>query len=188
MKRSFLPMLLLSVLPGMHGCATTEELYAQYDKQSCRVALEQVPSGELVVHEIARKESRNEALIWEPVVRFDIEQDVLSTASRDRLDRDVFVLHRYPELRVSVRGFTDASGARAFNARLAARRVQVVVDYLRSQGIDSGRMDKVPLGEGLPLKLAGPEARVPENRRVELMLLDVNGNPLALTVTAPDED
>ncbi|WP_157736488.1 OmpA family protein [Granulosicoccus antarcticus] len=164
--------------PFIHGCASTEELYAQYDEQACRVALEQAPSGITVVREL----STDETMTWEPVVRFDLEMDVLGRQAKERLDRDVAVLERYPEMRVSVRGFTDASGDKDFNAALASRRVDMVAAYLLSKGVTSARMDKVPLGEGLPLQIAEPEARVPLNRRVELLLLDVNGNPLAYQV------
>lgn len=173
----------LSSLLLLQGCASTEELYAQYDELACRVALEQSPGGDTLVRELVS----DETMTWEPVIRFALQADELSMASKERLEQDASVLVRYPELRVSVRGFTDASGTTAFNAALAEKRVKSVVAYLRDNGVHPSRMDEVPLGEGLPLLSGGPDGKVPDNRRVELFLLDINGNPISYRVGNPDE-
>lgn len=180
MKKMSMMLAWLTASQLVQSCTSTEQLYARYDERACRVSLEQTPSGHVVVRELTRDES----MLWEPLVRFELEQDVLGSAEMQKLDRDVSVLLRFPELRLSVRGFTDASGSRAFNTNLAKRRVKVVIDYLRSRGVAEHRMDAVPLGEGLPLSLS-KSAREPLNRRVELLLLDANGQPLRLQLGVP---
>ncbi len=164
------------------GCVTTEELYAEYDDQACRVSLVKTTSGHTVVKELVSDRS----MAWEPSVLFALGKDNLGENQKRRLDQDVAVLKRYPELRVSVRGYADASGTALFNRDLAARRAAKVASYLVKSGIDRDRVQQTSLGEGMPIKQAEAEAAVPVNRRVELVLMDVNSNLVRYQVN-PEE-
>ena len=60
--------------------------------------------------------------------------------------------------------------------------MRAVAAYLRERGIDPARIDQVPFGEGLPLVGLDGAQSVPEDRRVELLLIDVRGRPVPLHV------
>jgi outer membrane protein OmpA-like peptidoglycan-associated protein len=123
-------------------------------------------------------ESRTQ--VWEPAVYFGFDQNELADAEARRLESNLAVLKQYPTLQVSVQAFTDEKGAASYNQKLAARRLDRVVQYLRDGGISNGRIKRVALGEELPiLPDANNEQRV-INRRVELMPLDAQSRPLVL--------
>jgi len=185
-----LPALLLVLLvAGLHGCATTEELYAQYDEQDCRVALVDAPAGQTLV----RERTTGGTMTWSPVVFFDFDRSALSARAQARLARDVAVLQAYPELRVAVRGHADPVGGGAYNRDLSLARTAAVVRTLTEAGIAPRRIVRAALGEAAPLR--GPDAGsddgpddgpgVAIDRRVELLLLDSAGEPVPFELDRP---
>lgn len=77
-----------------------------------------------------------------------------------------------PELagkRFLIEGHTDASGSRAHNMSLSARRAAAVADYLSSLGVPRNRLEVRGFGPDQPI--SGRSASSPENRRVEAVLL-----------------
>lgn len=184
MMKARLALLILASMAVMTGCASTESLYAQYD-ELCPVEARVTSTGLVTVTGIAAGgaglvagESRIQ--VWEPAVYFGFDQNELADAEVRRLESNLAVLKQYPTLQVSVQAFTDEKGAASYNQKLAARRLDQVVQYLRDGGISNGRIKRVALGEELPiLPDANNEQRV-INRRVELMPLDAQSRPLVL--------
>ena len=185
MMKARLALLILASMAVMAGCASTESLYAQYD-ELCPVEARVTSNGLVTVTGIAAGggaglmagESRTQ--VWEPAVYFGFDQSQMAEAEVRRLDSNLAVLKQYPTLQVSVQAFTDEKGAASYNQKLAARRLDQVVQYLRDGGISNGRIKRVALGEELPiLSNASNEQRV-INRRVELMPLDAQSRPLVL--------
>jgi OOP family OmpA-OmpF porin len=96
---------------------------------------------------------------------------VPSSDSLAILDQAVDTLKRYPQVHVTVAGYTDGVGTQAYNQGLSERRAKIVYDYLTSHGIDASRLEG-PIGHGLndPIdtnKTAEGRAR---NRRTELQV------------------
>jgi OOP family OmpA-OmpF porin len=96
---------------------------------------------------------------------------VPSSDSLAILDQAVDTLKRYPQVHVTVAGYTDSVGTAAYNQGLSERRAKIVYDYLTSHGIDASRLEG-PIGHGLndPIdtnKTAEGRAR---NRRTELQV------------------
>ncbi len=120
-------------------------------------------------------------VIWEPAVYFGFDLASLTPQETARLDRDLLVLRKKPNLKLSVQAFTDSKGSNEYNRNLALRRQQTVVSYLMSKGLAKNRILMSPLGEELPI-LGDSEAERVVNRRVELMLLDAAGRPLSLSI------
>lgn len=69
--------------------------------------------------------------------------------------------------RFMVEGHTDAKGTAKYNLDLSARRAQAVVGYLKSQGIDTSRLDAV--GKGFNELLNEDDPLAAENRRVRII-------------------
>ncbi len=87
------------------------------------------------------------------------------------LDQAVDTLQRYPQVHVTVAGYTDSVGKPAYNQGLSERRAKIVYDYLTSHGIDASRLEgPIGHGENDPVadnKTADGRAR---NRRTELQV------------------
>ena len=119
--------------------------------------------------------------VWEPAVYFGFDLASLNDQERARLDRDLLVLKKNPELKLSIQAFTDSKGSISYNRDLALKRQKTVQSYLIAKGLDNSRILVAPLGEELPI-LGNSKAERVINRRVELMLLDSAGRPLALSI------
>jgi OOP family OmpA-OmpF porin len=83
----------------------------------------------------------------------------------------VDTLKRYPDVHVTVAGYTDSVGKPAYNQALSERRAQIVYDYLTSHGIDASRLEG-PIGHGAdnPIGDNATDAGRAQNRRVELQV------------------
>ncbi len=87
------------------------------------------------------------------------------------LDQAVDTLQRYPQVHVTVAGYTDSIGTDAYNQKLSERRAKIVYDYLTSHGIDASRLEG-PIGHGKsdPIGDNNTDAGRAQNRRTELQV------------------
>ncbi|MEE9302507.1 MAG: OmpA family protein [Thiotrichaceae bacterium] len=187
---------MLSGVFGLSGCSTNDQLYAKYDK-NCDLPpatvkiMEKVKFKDRIVYKdkVIYKDKvvyKNNTvgvsgMPWEPAVYFGFDLSSLSTNEEQRLATDAKILMRDKRFKVNIQSFTDTKGSNAYNKRLALRRQATVVKYLTALGIAKNRITVSPLGEELPL-LGSSEHDRAINRRVELMLLDETGRPLALKI------
>lgn len=190
------------VATAVSGCASTETLYAEYD-DSCDIPKPKVVERVVekvkiqkeyvtkykteyktqyktkVVTKVDRQVMRG--IRWEPAVYFGFDSADLVDQELKRLDADIAVLRKHPNLKLSVQSFTDVKGSAAYNRKLALRRQNMIISYLNGNGIAKNRIRVSPLGEELPILGQSVQERS-INRRVELMLLDESGRPLALEI------
>ena len=184
----------------LSGCASTDSLYAEYDN-SCDIPKPKVKVVERVVEKVKVKKEyvtkyktkvvtkyktrvKNKVahgIRWEPAVYFGFDLATLTAAEKKRLDADILVLRQHRNLKLNIQSFTDFKGSNAYNRRLAVKRQQSVINYMMSKGIAKSRIRVSPLGEELPILGQSVQERS-INRRVELMLLDSQGRPLALEI------
>ncbi len=196
-------LLIVSMLSiTLSSCTSTDALYAKYD-DSCELPQPKVKVKVVekivekvkvkkeyitkyktkyktkVVTKVERKVIRG--IRWEPAVYFGFDIATLTPAEKKRLDTDILVLRKHTNLTLSVQSFTDLKGSNAYNRRLALKRQQTVINYLTAHGIAKSRIHVSALGEELPILGKSVKERS-INRRVELMLLDQQGRPLALEI------
>ena len=176
------PVILLSLLSLLSGCATNDELFAKYDKgcglpSSTARVIEKVKYKDKIIYQ--DKLVKMDGMAWEPAVYFGFDLATLSVEEAQRLATDVAILKKNPNVKVSLQSFTDYKGSKTYNKKLAKRRQATVVDYLKTMGISANRITVSSLGEDLPLLGKSKKDRI-INRRVELMLLDHSGRPLAV--------
>jgi len=120
-------------------------------------------------------------------VYFQYDKAIIKPESFALLDEVARVLNEAPELtRIQVEGHTDGDGAVDYNQGLSQRRAESVVAYLVEHKVDPKRLVALGFGKSRPL-VTGPAAMRERgralNRRVEFVILDVNGRPH--TTTAP---
>ncbi|MCK5810296.1 MAG: OmpA family protein [Cocleimonas sp.] len=199
-------LMITAISIALSGCTSTDALYAEYD-ENCEIPQPKVKIVERVkivekvkikkevivkyktkyktkvVTKVVNKVDRQviRGIRWEPAVYFGFDLATLTKAEQKRLDADVSVLRRHKHLKLNIQSFTDFKGSNAYNRRLAVRRQNTVIHYLVGHGIAKQRIRVSPLGEELPILGQSVQERS-INRRVELMLLDQKGRPLALEI------
>lgn len=87
------------------------------------------------------------------------------------LSQAVDTLQRYPQVHVTVAGFTDSKGTDEYNQSLSERRASIVYNYLTSHGIDASRLEG-PIGHGEtnPIGDNATDSGRAQNRRTELQV------------------
>ena len=80
-------------------------------------------------------------------VHFALDKHVLTADSKAVLDQIIAVLRQYPDISVTLYGYTDRRASVAYNLALSERRTTSVEQYLVSQGVALGRIAREPKGE-----------------------------------------
>ena len=79
-------------------------------------------------------------------------------------------LHAYPDLKVTVVGYTDNHNQPRTNQLVSLRRAMMVADYLRSHGVKSDRITTRAMGEKNPIASNATSQGRSQNRRIEILL------------------
>ncbi|BAV08408.1 WD40-like Beta Propeller Repeat [Filimonas lacunae] len=109
----------------------------------------------------------------EMAVRFAFNKSTLDKSGRTVLDSLVQMMKEDTTAIVDITGHTDAEGAAAYNLRLSRARVNSCLEYLKTKGIDTTRVNKDVYGDTRPVaankigEKDNPTGRQ-ENRRVEI--------------------
>lgn len=121
-------------------------------------------------------------------IQFEVDQDEIQRAEREKLAVVGTFLERYPQTSAVIEGHTDNVGSAERNLQLSQRRAQSVVDYLvRQNRIDRARLRAVGHGETRPIADNRTEAGKRANRRIAAIIgcaSDVAGlEPIPARVT-----
>ncbi|MBW8683804.1 OmpA family protein [Chitinophaga rhizophila] len=89
---------------------------------------------------------------------YDYNSAILTSKSRNLLDRVAVVLNQYPNWKLQIRSYTDSRGSDAYNKDLSALRCYAVIEYLVRKGVNSTRLyyenigkdPADPCGKGVP--------------------------------------
>ena len=100
------------------------------------------------------------------VVYFDFDRADLTPAAQAKLADVVEAADSYREGTIDITGYTDLSGAAAYNQVLSERRANSVIELLTRDGVDPTRIIGRGLGESNPV--VDTEAPEQRNRRVEI--------------------
>lgn len=106
---------------------------------------------------------------------FDTGSAHLNPGGMRVVDHLVDFMNAYPHRRVSIEGFTDSVGNPASNQVLSERRASAVRLALIDRGIDPARLEARGYGEDYPVASNTNPAGRQMNRRVEIVISDVNG-------------
>lgn len=109
-------------------------------------------------------------------VLFDTNEAQLREGAMRAIDRLVQYLESNPKRELLIEGHTDSRGSDEYNRQLASERAVAVADALVERGIDRRRLRTVGLGEAYPVASNDTAAGMQENRRVEIVISDRNGD------------
>lgn len=106
-------------------------------------------------------------------VYFATNMSDINSNSKLALDKLVKVFNNYPETNILIEGHTDDVGTDIYNETLSQKRANAVGSYLRSAGITSSRLTIKWYGEAQPKVDNLTDANKAENRRWNLLLLQM---------------
>lgn len=153
---------------------------AEADKAKAETlaAEEQTRKLEAQIAELQATKSERGLVITLGDVLFDTNKSDLRSGARYSIDKLAAFLAEYPKRNVQIEGFTDSTGAVGYNQRLSERRAEAVHNAIAAQGIDSRRL--TTRGYGVEFPVAGNESAEgrQRNRRVEVIISDVDGRIL----------
>lgn len=162
MRYSKMLIIALSGFFLAQGCASTEELFAEYDDKFS-----------LATEHPTRK------LRWEPAVYFGSDQSQILPADIAKLSMNAATLRQLPDYKISVKGFADNQAGISYNKTLSQQRVESVVEYLVDElNLDADRIISSFHGESTPLTQT-QAVPVHLQHRVEMLLLDSALVPVA---------
>lgn len=109
-------------------------------------------------------------------VLFDVNQAQLKSGGLRVVERLGQFLQAYPTRNILIEGHTDSTGAEGYNQQLSERRAATVRAALIARNISPLRIDIIGFGERYPVATNDTPAGRQENRRVEVVISDENGN------------
>ncbi len=110
------------------------------------------------------------SLNYKEPIRFGHNSDVVEDASYSDLDATAKILKKYPDTKVTIKGYSDSLGDPAYNVDLSQRRAQSVADELVKRGVKAENVTAVGYGAANPVASNDTAAGRRMNRRVELEL------------------
>lgn len=122
----------------------------------------------------AKRGPRGEVLTL-PDREFKHGQTQLELAAADELKHLVQVLRDYPKADLLVEGYTDNRGNEQRDERMSLERADVVKQTLVNDGVEATRISARGLGPADPIGDNATKAGREENRRVELVFSDSDG-------------
>lgn len=109
-------------------------------------------------------------------VMFDTNKTDLKSGGAQSLDKLTQFLQNNPKRNVMVEGYTDSSGGAGYNQDLSQRRADAVKTALINDGINSQRIATKGFGESYPVASNDTASGRQQNRRVEIVISDANGD------------
>lgn len=103
-------------------------------------------------------------------ILFDLGKASLMPASQISVAKLAGILTVFPQMNLSIEGYTDSTGSLELNMRLSTERARTVYEFLLGQGIAADRMKYQGFGPENPVAPNDTEANRAKNRRVEVVL------------------
>ncbi|MCP4226850.1 MAG: BMP family ABC transporter substrate-binding protein, partial [Actinomycetia bacterium] len=133
------------------------------------------PTGQGAGDRAAAFQAELDRVIATTPIIFDVGETKLSELHIRILNTVASIMVAYPDLPVTIVGFTDDSGPDDSNRQLSRARAQAVKDYLVGHGVSDSALEVEPRGEETS---SGSEALASLERRVEFEVIAPVGSPL----------
>ena len=120
-------------------------------------------------------------------VLFDTGESTLKAGARYNIERVASFLKNYPDRRLGIEGHTDNTGDDDFNYSLSVQRASSVRSALMERGIDFNRIDVRGFGEQMPVASNSDAVGRQQNRRVDLIFDQQQGDFSETVISEIDE-
>lgn len=98
-------------------------------------------------------------------IEYPVGEYQLKPAAKTILDNVAALLKKYPSVKLTVNGYASREGNQDANRVLSQKRAATVVDYLKAQGIDGGRLKAAGLSTSNPVS-----SELSPNRRIDFVV------------------
>ncbi len=129
--------------------------------------------------DLAAKKTARGTVITLGDVLFGTDLSRLNSAGMASAQKLATILQNNPQRNVLIEGFTDSTGAAAYNQGLSERRATAVQNALQQLGVAPGRVAMRGYGESFPVAANDTPSNRQLNRRVEIILSDAQGKVIA---------
>jgi general secretion pathway protein A len=102
------------------------------------------------------------------IIQFDHNSNELPENAYQTLDSIVKLTSQYPNLKITVEGYTDSYGSRIYNRQLSQYRADMVKNYLIGHGVAPSQISSRGRGPENPIKSNATRDGRKQNRRVEI--------------------
>ncbi len=117
-----------------------------------------------------KQDTRGTVITLSGSVLFASNKSDLLPAAMIALDNVVTAIKSDPSRNVTINGYTDSQGAKAYNQELSQKRADSVRNYFVQHGIDAGMVKAVGFGPDSPIADNSTAEGRANNRRVEIVL------------------
>ena len=128
------------------------------------------------VNELEAQQTERGLVLTLGDVLFDFDRADLQPGGLRAVDELAKFLNEYPERNILIEGFTDNIGSEKYNENLSQRRAASVQQALLNRGISNNRIRIRGYGVQYPVASNQTEAGRQQNRRVEVIISNQQGN------------
>lgn len=138
------------------------------DYQASKLRQELVGTGVQV-----KEENGQIYLVMPGNITFDTNEAFIKSSFQPVVTSIAKVLTEYDKTLVYVNGYTDNTGSDAINNPLSQKRANAVADFLKVKGVAANRLKATGLGSSNPIASNATAAGREQNRRVEIVLVNM---------------
>ena len=103
-------------------------------------------------------------------LHFETDSNKIDSTGTSEVSEYSQFLKENPQYKVTIVGYTDATGTEEHNQKLSERRAEIVKNTLIQQGVDANRLTSLGEGEKSPIATNSTKEGRLENRRIEIEL------------------
>ncbi len=155
-----------AIVDGLAGAAVGGGVGYYLDVQEAELRAELASTGVSV-----ERTDDSIRLIMPGNITFKTDSADINAGFYATLNSVAKVLNKYSNSTVMVMGFTDNTGADAYNMTLSKQRATAVAAYLQGQGVKSTRFEIMGMGPSNPIASNATAAGRQQNRRVEIKII-----------------
>ena len=118
------------------------------------------------------------SLSIENVVHFALDRSAINHEGKTVLDQIAALLAEYPDMHITLMGYTDFRASVAYNLRLSQRRIDTVRQYLITKGVAAHRIAEQAKGKTDLIDDAEQRVAHAKSRRVVVYFHDIEGKSI----------
>lgn len=169
---------LITIQPRVNQTTTTQSLPSQSVPQNSHTTL--LAQQQKVLHSHTAPPQANSnaqqsvdckkmmQTLQASAIYFDTNKATIDAAGKALLHQTIIFLKACPHVTLTIEGYTDTQGKRAYNQKLSQQRADSIKNYLIHSGIAPERIKTIGYGETKPIASNMTEVGRSQNRRIIL--------------------
>jgi outer membrane protein OmpA-like peptidoglycan-associated protein len=158
-----------------HQQALLAQQSAQQAQQQALASQQQARDAQKQLEDMRAKQTDRGMMLTLGNVLFDTGGDTLRPGADELVSRLSQFLQNHPDIKVRIEGHTDSIGSDSYNEALSQRRAEAVATALETRGVPATRIEAVGRGKSAPVAGNDTSAGRQQNRRVEIIFSDAQG-------------